>query len=201
MTTPVSGAIYFTDLQNEFGGSSVGGLYLSKFYANGNYVNRGLGDISSSGTITMSSFFNRTNVTSFTFTQTGISASNGYATGQTAPGNENGYGPYAVYGLNNMLFTSVCAITSIGISVSGTIDYGYRIYAAINRTWDLSPYSGIFGVFDGAGGQNFQSGSFTGPFTCNAGDNVQIGYATGPAWQQIINGGVCTITYYKRILP
>ena len=201
MTTPVSGAIYFTDLQTEFGGSSVGGLYLSKFYADGNYVNRGLGSIASSGTITMSTFFNQTNVTSFTFTQSGISASNGYATGQTAPGNENGYGPYALRGLSNLLFTSVCAINSVQISISGTIDYGYRIYFAVNNTWDLSFYSGFYGIFDGAGGQNFQSGTYTSSFTCSVGDAVQVGYATGPAWQQIINSGIASITYYKKILP
>lgn len=201
MTTPVSGAIYFTDLQNEFGGSSVGGLYLSKFYANGNYVNRGLGSITSSGAITLAAFYNQTNVTSFTFSQTGISASNGYATGQTAPGNENGYGPYLVRGLANCLFTSVCNITSMNISISGVIDLGYRIFAAINRTWDVSPYGGLFGIYDPGGGQSFQSGSSTVPFSANAGDDIQIGYSTGPAWQQIISGGVCTITYNKRILP
>lgn len=205
MTTPVSGAIYFTDLQNEFGGSSVGGLYLSKFYADGNYVNRNLGSITSSGAITLAAFYNQTNVTSFTFSQTGISASNGYATGQTAPGNLNGYGPYAVRGLANCLFTSVCNITSIGISINGVIDYGYRIFAAINGSWNLQPfpdpYAGLFTITDGGGGQNFQSGSTSASFTANAGDNIQIGYATGPYWQQIISGGVCTITYNKRILP
>ena len=200
MPIPASGSIFFTDLQNEFGGSSVGGLYLSKFYANGTYVNRS-SSIASSGTITMASFFNITNTTSFTFTQTGISATNGYATGQTAPGNENGFGPYAVRGLSNLLFTSVCAITSITISLSGTIDLGFRIYPAVNGVWDLSAYSGIWGIFDFNAGANFQSGTSSIPRTFNAGDAIQIGYATGPAWQQIISGGVATITYFKRQLP
>lgn len=200
MPIPASGAIFFTDLQNEFGGSSVGGLFLSKFYADGSYVNRST-SIASSGTITMASFFNVTNTTSFTFTQTGISATNGYTTGQTAPGNENGFGPYAVRGLADLLFTSVCQITSMTISLSGTIDLGFRIYPAINRVWNLSAYSGIWGIFDFNAGANFQSGTSSFPFTANVGDDIQIGYATGPAWQQIISGGVATVTYFKRRLP
>lgn len=59
MTTPVSGAISFSDLKQEWGDSSP--TSLSEFYAGGTYVASDSG-IASSGTLSLSNYRNKTNM-------------------------------------------------------------------------------------------------------------------------------------------
>lgn len=188
----INSPLTFSAIQAEFGGTNP--ISLSEYYANGKYVPRPTGDVALEGAIKVGTFLGRSNYTIRSFGQTGISAGTGDLAGWNASDDQGAYGPYAVRILSNFPWTAAWDIVRIDWSMTAYIDLGFRAFIKVNGTWNTSP---ICGIYHYSGGQGNVSGSGQVAVDIKAGSTIEWGYATGPAWQQILSNGNLGINYRR----
>lgn len=191
MTIQSSGEISLSDIQAEFGGVSP--IELSEYYGNGILVPTDLG-IPSSGLLALSDFRGKTNYTSKTISQSNISVGTGSIVGSGWTPNSNGYGPYPSRSLDSLNWTTTIKITSLTVYMNAFIDYGFNLFIGVNNVWNTTS---ICSIFHGNGGSGYASGTFTIPYSIEAGSIVKFAFSTGPYWQQVLSNGTVTVTFNK----
>ena len=174
MAIPTSGALAFSALQTEFGGTNPIGL--SEYYAGGGLVPATAsgtnGAVPSSGTIAMSKFYGTENVVFMAATGGSVSTSGDYKF-HTFTGN----GTFAVTTAGNQGFNYIVVAGGAGGSSSGDWQTGNGGGGAGGMlvTTNNSPTTGSFGVTIGGGGS---AGTYS-PSTKLGGNGSNSTFAAG----------------------